>query len=177
MSFLDLVKSRRSIRKFADRDVPDEIIEKCVEAARYAPSSCHTQSWRFIAVRGALKKKIVEEVLGGIVVPNRWARTAPVIIVLAMDMDIVTHMLGAGIKGISYHLLDAGIAGEHFILQAQELGLGTCWIGWFNKKKLKKFLGLRAKWDIPAMIALGYPAEVPMEKERKSLDKLLIFME
>jgi len=177
MNFIDLAKSRRSIRKFKDQDVPDEFIERCVEAARFAPSSCHTQSWRFIAVRGALKKRIVEEVLGGFVVPNRWAETAPVLVVLAMDMDIVTHVLGAGVKGISYHLLDAGIAGEHFVLQAQELGLGTCWIGWFNKKRLKKLLDLPAKWDIPAMIALGYPAEVPAEKKRKSIDKLLSFME
>jgi len=116
-NFMDLVKSRRSIRRFKREEVPREMIEACVEAARYAPSSCHTQAWRFIILAGALKER-----------PNRWAATAPVMVVLAVDMNLVTHRIGAKVKGIDYHLLDVGIAGEHFVLQAAELGLGTCWI-------------------------------------------------
>ncbi len=174
-SFMDLVKSRRSIRRFKREEVPREMIEACVEAARYAPSSCHTQAWRFIILAGALKERVVSEVLGGIVVPNRWAATAPVMVVLAVDMNLVTHRIGAKVKGIDYHLLDVGIAGEHFVLQAAELGLGTCWIGWFDKKKLKKLVGIPRHWDVPAMIALGYPDEVPKEKHRKKLGELMEF--
>lgn len=176
-NFINLVKSRRSIRRFRNEEVPNELLKRCVEAARYAPSSCHTQSWRFVVLRGELKDRVVSEVLGGMIVPNRWAKTAPVIVVLAVDMDLVTHFIGARVKGIDYHLLDAGIAGEHFVLQAAELGLGTCWIGWFDKKKLKKIAGIPRKWDVAAMIAIGYPDEVPKEKHRKALNEILIFKE
>ena len=175
MQFLELVKKRRSVRSYKGDHVPRKHIEKCVDAARYAPTSCNTQAWRFIAVEGNLKDRIASEVLGGIVVPNRWAKTAPLIVVIAVDMNLVTHRIGAALKGIEYHLLDAAIAGEHFILQATELGLGTCWIGWFNKGKLKKLLGLPRGWDIPAMIVVGYPDEEPGDKYRKSIDEVLEF--
>lgn len=76
------------------------------------------------------------------------------------------------IKDIDYHLVDAGIAGEHFVLQATERGLGTCWIGWFDKKAVKNILSLPVFWDVPSMIALGYPADDPSEKKRKSISEI-----
>ena len=175
MQFIELVKMRRSVRRYKDTPVPRQLIEKCVDAARYAPTSCNTQAWRFIATEGPLKDRIASEVLGGIVVPNKWAKTAPVIVVIAVDLDLVTHRIGAKLKGIDYHLIDAGIAGEHFILQATELGLGTCWIGWFDKGKVKKLLRIPRRWDVPAMIVLGYPDDKPVEKYRKGLDEVLDF--
>jgi nitroreductase len=175
--FIDLVRTRRSIRRFKPDRVPRNLITMCVEAARYAPTACNTQCWRFIVVRGDLKSRIVNESLGGIVVPNKWAIDAPVIVVIAMDPSFVTHRLGAKVKDIDYLMMDAGIAGEHFILQAAELGLGTCWIGWFNKKVLKRLLSLPAGWDIPAMIAVGFPDEQPDMKPRKPVSEVLDFRE
>ncbi len=173
--FIDLVKKRRSIRKYLSDPVPRELIERCIEAATYAPTACNTQSWRFIIVEGDLKRELVERSLGGFIVPNRFASEAPAVVVIATDMSLVTHRIGGKLKGIEYHLIDAGIAGEHFVLQATELGLGTCWIGWFDKKAVKRLLGLPVGWDVPAMLTVGYPAGDTAEKERKSVDEVVEF--
>lgn len=174
-SFLDLVRSRRSVRRFRGDPVPGELIDRCIEAARYAPSACHKQVWRFIVTEGAFKERIVAECLGDPPVPNRWAVEAPVLVVLATAKDMITHRLGASMRGIRYDLVDAGIAGEHFVLQAAELGLGTCWIGWFRKRRLRRILGLPAGWDIPALIAVGYPRGEEMPRERKALEEIREF--
>lgn len=170
--FIDLVKKRRSVRGYRSDDVPREIIEKCLEAVRYAPTACNTQNWKFIVVEGKLKDKLASESLGGVVVPNRFASEAPVIVVIASDLNFITHRIGGMLKGIDYHLIDAGIAGEHFVLQAAELGLGTCWIGWFDQKAVKRVLSFPAGWAVCSMLTLGYPSEPPGEKERKTLREI-----
>ncbi len=175
--FIDIVKQRRSIRRYRPDPVPRELIEKCLDAASYAPTACDTQSWRFIVTEGTLKERIAKECLGELPVPNRWAVEAPVIIVMASASDLVTHRIGARIKGTNYELIDAGIAGEHLVLQAAELGLGTCWLGWFKKKKIRKLLGLPSGWLITALITMGYPAGEVSGKKRKSLDDIREYRE
>jgi nitroreductase len=174
-SFMDLVQKRRSIRDYRPDPVPREMIESCVEAARLAPSASNTQGWRFFVVEGEMKNRLVKEAMGGVVVPNRFAAGAPVIVALAMKLNVVTHRLGAGIKRIDYHLIDAGIAGEHFVLRAAELGLGTCWIGWFDKKKAKRILDIPSTWDVPALITVGFPAGEPKPKERLLASEICTF--
>ncbi len=175
--FIDIVKQRRSVRRYRPDPVPRELIEKCLDAASYAPTACDTQSWRFIVTEGALKERIARECLGEPPVPNRWAVEAPVIIVMASASDLVTHRIGARIKGTSYELIDAGIAGEHLVLQAAEMGLGTCWLGWFKKKKIRKLLGLPAGWEITALITMGYPSGEVSGKKRKALDDIREYRE
>lgn len=170
--FIDIVRKRRSIRRYRSDPVPRELIEKCLEAARYAPTACDKQSWRFIVTEGALKDRIAKECLGEPPVPNKWAADAPVIVVMASEKDFVTHRIAAGIKGTRYDLIDAGIAGDHFVLQAAELGLGTCWLGWFKKRKVKKLLDLPAGWEITALITLGYQAGEMSGKKMKPLDEI-----
>ncbi|NIM65363.1 MAG: NAD(P)H nitroreductase [Candidatus Latescibacteria bacterium] len=174
-NFLDLVKKRHSIRKYKPDPVPREMIEKCLEAARHAPTACNKQSWKFHIVEGELKNRLVEVSLGGVFVPNKWASTVPVIAVIAMNLDLIIHRVGGKVSGVDYHMVDAGIAGEHFVLQATELGLGTCWIGWFNKKAVKKLLDIPAGWDVPAMIGLGFPDEEPIDKNRRHISEISDF--
>lgn len=175
MKFIDIVRKRRSVRKYRREEVPRELIEECLEAVRHAPTACNTQSWRFIIVEGGLKERLVREALGGLVVPNRFAAEAPVIVVIAADLDFIAHRVGGTIKGIEYHLIDAGIAGEHFVLQATELGLGTCWIGWFDQKAVKRALSLPSGWSVCAMLTLGYPSEPPVEKRKKPVEEISEF--
>jgi nitroreductase len=152
------------------------MIDSCIEAARFAPTACNTQSWRFFVVEGRLKNRLATEALGGIIVPNRWVATAPVVVVIAIDPDLITHRIGGGIKGIDYQLLDAGIAGEHFALRAAEIGLGTCWIGWFNVGKVKKILGLPGGLNVAAMLTLGYPDEDPPHKRRREIEDITTYL-
>ena len=173
--FMNLVKKRRSIRRYKPDPVPQEMIESCMEAVRCAPSASNTQGWRFFIVEGELKERLVKGAMGGVVVPNKWALAAPVVVALAMKRSVVTHRIGARIKDIEYHLVDAGIAGEHFILRATVLGLGTCWIGWFNKKTVRALLDIPFDWDIPALITVGFPAEEPKPKDRRPVSEICIF--
>lgn len=172
--FIDLVKSRRSIRRYRPDPVPREAIVACIEAARHAPTASDTQGWRFFVLEGRRKDELVSKALGGIV-PNRFAATAPAIVVIAMKLSLVTGRLGARVKKIDYHMIDAGIAGEHIALQAAELGLGTCWIGWFDKKAARAVAGIPATWDVPALLTLGYPDEAPPDKPRRSVDEICSF--
>jgi nitroreductase len=146
-SFLDLVRKRRSIRTYKPDPIPDEHIDKIIEAGRLAPSWANKQCWRFILVADPEKKKAME--------PDRdWITTAPVILVLAADPA------SSGVKADQqYYLLDVGICMEHMILQAAELGLGTCWIGWFDEQTVRRALNVPSSLRVVAFTPIGYPAE------------------
>jgi nitroreductase len=175
---LQAILDRRSVRKFDNRGVEREKVLACIEAARLAPSAENIQPWRFIVlVDPKAKDKFAEAAFSGIYRPTRWALNAPVLVVLSAELDVVAHKLGRWVQGTQYHLIDAGIAGEHFVLQAQSLGLGTCWIGWFNAKKARKALNLPRKVKVCEILALGYPAAdyVPRRLKRKSLSEIVFF--
>jgi nitroreductase len=160
MSFIQLVQARRSVRKFLDKPVDRELILQCVEAARLAPSAENVQPWRFLILDDAqVKRKFCEENFVGLYRVSQWAERAPVLVVLLAERDILANRIGKQITGIHYYLIDMGISGEHFVLQAAELGLATCWIGWFSPDKARKSLNLPGKYQAVALLALGYPAE------------------
>lgn len=167
---MDIIKKRRSVRAYLDKPVEDEKIREIIEAARLAPSSHNSQCWRFVVTKGDVKEQIVKKALGGIIIPNKWAKSAPVIIVACAEMSLITHKIGAGIKGIEYHLLDIGIAAEHLVLRATELGLGTCWIGWFNEKAVREILNIPRSIRIVALVTLGYPKGDLEEQKKERLE-------
>jgi nitroreductase len=159
-SFLQLVKGRRSVRRFADKPVPREIIEQCIEAARLAPSAENVQPWRFLVLDDPEKKQaFCEQNFTGLYRVTRWAEKAPVIVVMMGKLDVLANRIGKQITGLNYYLIDLGIAGEHFVLQAQELGVGTCWIGWFSPRKVRKSLKLARGFKPVALFAMGYAAD------------------
>lgn len=170
---MSLVKKRTSCRKYLDKDVPDKLINNCVEAARLAPSACNKQPWRFIVVKD---KKIRSEICAkGLLpgIPMPWLKTAPVIVALCADVSVFTHKICPWISGVKYHLIDLGIAGEHFVLAAEEQELATCWIGWFNQKQIRKILNIPKNIEVASLISLGFPAETPAPQSRLSLDDIL----
>ena len=175
-SLTEIIQKRRSVRRFKDTPVDKETIISMVEAAQPAPSACNAQPWRFVAVTNtSLIKEIVTKGLGG-VVPNKWAASAPVMIIGCAKLNLLTHHIGASVKGIHYHQIDLGIAMEHMVLRATEMGLGTCWIGWFKEKNIKKLLHIPKDWKIISLLALGYPEEEGnFPTPRLKLDEILFF--
>lgn len=170
---MNLIVKRRSIRSYSDKPVEEEKITAILEAARLAPSACNSQCWRFIVVQDEEKRRaITKKGMGGIV-PNRWARKAPVIIVACADLTLFTHKIGGGLKGIEYHMLDLGCAVEHLVLRATELDLGTCWIGWFKEKAIREILHIPEKVRIVSLISLGYALkENNRKKKRRALKEI-----
>jgi nitroreductase len=178
MGFLmEIITKRYSVRGYQDKPVEREKIHQICEAARLAPSTSNVQPWRFVVVEEPrLRETLVEKGMG-IAVPNRWAKEAPVIIVICAHLDVLIHRLGAGVADLQYYLLDIGIAGEHMVLMATDLGLGTCWIGWFRAKAIKNILNIPRGWKVAALLTLGYPKEddSPKPRSRLSLEEILFF--
>lgn len=173
MRFLELVMKRQSARSYLQRSVPREIIDRCMEAARWAPSACNSQPWFFIVVDDEkVKDTLAEKAFSGIYGINAFVREAPVIIVVVTERSAYAARLGSYFRGTRYNLIDIGIACEHLVLQAAEEGLGTCWLGWFNERAVKRVLGLARSAKVDILISMGYPKEkAPAEKRRKTLDE------
>lgn len=174
MKFNELIKKRKSTRGYIPDPVDRELIDRCLDAARLAPSACNSQPWSFIVVDDEeTKNEIAKKSLSGIYRSNKFVKEAPVIIVAITENSTYTARMGGMFRGIQYNLVDIGVACDHLTLQAEDLGLGTCWLGWFNENAVKKILGLPKRTKVDIMISLGYPGEEAEKKKiRKSLDEI-----
>ena len=173
MTFLELVTRRSSVRRYRGDAVPREAIERCIEAARLAPSACNSQPWRFVVVHdGTLRRRLAEAAFRGAYAMNRFAADAPVLVAVVTERSRYAARLGGWLRGVQYSLIDIGIAGEHFVLQAAEEGLGTCWLGWFNEKGVKRVLDLPRRAGVDILISVGYAAtdESPPKKRKRVED-------
>jgi len=122
-----------------------------------------------------IKNKFADTVFTGLYSNMTFVKTAPVIVAVVSDKGNFQTMVGNFLKNAAFYLIDIGIATEHFVLQAQELGLGTCWIGWFNDKKAHKALNLPKGKKVDILIALGYPDQEPSPRPRKKLEEMSSF--
>jgi len=150
----------------------------CLEAARLAPSACNSQPWKFMVVDDeGLKKRLCKAAFGGIYSINSFCRTAPVIVAVVSERSRFLARIGGLFRGTKYYLIDIGIAVEHFVLEAEELGLGTCWIGWFDEEAVKAILNVPKTKKVDILIALGYYEQgkaVPGHM-REPMDKIASF--
>lgn len=157
MSFYELVKQRYSCRKFLPLPVEEEKILQCIESARLAPSACNAQPWKFVIVNDvSLKERLVEAATQGVYRISKFIATAPVIIVVVADIPNFLSKVGSLLRDTKFYLIDIGIVCEHLVLQATELGLASCYVGWFSEKGVKKVLSIPKKYRVPLIICLGY---------------------
>jgi nitroreductase len=160
MELMDVIRDRRSIRRYKTTPVSNDDIEYVLEAARLAPSWSNRQCWRYIVVTDeGLRKKITK---------RDWAAEAPVVIVGCADPTKAGNKAGK-----PYYMLDMGISMEHLILAAHDRGLGTCWLGGqFDEEVVREALGVPESHRVVALTPLGYPDEAPQAKSRKSFNDL-----
>ncbi len=162
MEFMEIVRQRRSIRSYRPDPVPPEQIETILEAARLAPSWANGQCTSFLVVTDPEVKHALAQA------GNEWIEAAPVIIVAC------AHPKQSATKEDQpYYLLDVGIALEHLVLAATELGLGTCWVGWFDEAQARRALDVPEEVRVVASTPLGYPAEHPEPRPRKNLAEMV----
>lgn len=177
MSFIDLANKRYSVRNYKNTTVAREKINRCLEATRLAPSACNSQPWKFIIVDDhELINELAKAAFEGILNLNRFALKAPVLILIVSERQKASAKFGSIIKRKNFTLIDTGIAAEHFCLQATEEGLGTCMLGWFNEKKVKKMLSIPRRRRVELIISAGFSADdnIP-HKKRKSIDEILSY--
>jgi nitroreductase len=175
MTLDEIISARHSVRAFdPDRPVTQEQVSAMCEAARLAPSACNSQVWRFIAVTDPEQRRRICARGMGPILRNKFMRAAPLIIVGCAELDIIANKIGTKFTGIEYYQLDMGIAMEHIVLKATELGLGTCWVGWINEDNLREILGIPGHVRVMALLAVGYSTEtVSPKRTRKPLRKIV----
>ena len=168
VSFAELAKMRQSDRKYKNQPVEKVKLIQCLETARISPSANNSQPWKFIVVDDFEKKEQIAECSIGLGM-NKFTHQCPVLVAVVLEQQNFMSTIGSMIKNKNYSLFDIGIAVNQFCLQAADLGLGTCIIGWFDEKKIKKILGVRNR-RIPLLISVGYPDAPTRDKVRKPLD-------
>ncbi|MDD2852368.1 MAG: nitroreductase family protein [Desulfuromonadaceae bacterium] len=170
MDIFQVFRDRRSIRKYKDIPVEREKIEQVLDAARLAPSWKNLQCWRFLVLTEAGKRAKVRDAFPEDNPGTKAIATAPVVIVVCgnpAESDVE--------NGIDYFVADVAIAFEHLCLAAHALGLGTCWMGWYDEVRIKQALGIPDYIRIVGITPLGYPDQEPKPRPRKSLSEIAYF--
>jgi len=173
----ETIKERFSVRSYLDKQIEEEKLNLILEAARLAPSASNSQPWHFYVVKDQAKRKALSQKmpLGLHVVMNNFIAEAPVVIVASAGPISVLQKIASFIINKKWYFLDLGIALEHMVLTAWELGIGSCWIGWFDEKKIKKVLQIPNDQEVVALLTLGYPNEErpPFPKHRKLREEIV----
>lgn len=157
---LKIFSTRQSVRMYdASKPVDKEIILNCIEAARIAPSACNAQPWKFIVVDDPeLKTKLADLTSSKLLNMNHFTKQAPVHVVVVREKANFSSSVGQVLKDKEYPLIDIGIAAIQFCLQATVNGLGTCILGWFNEKGVRKLLEIPRNKRVELIITVGYAA-------------------
>jgi nitroreductase len=165
---LEIIVARQSDRKYNSRPVEKKKLDRIIEAARMSPSANNAQPWKFIVVTDPdLIKKIGDAASGGLPGMNSFVARAPVHIIIVREKSDLPTRAASVVKRRDYSLIDIGIASENICLQAKAEGLGSCMIGWFDEKALKKCLGIPLSKRVELIITLGYSLSSQREKRRK----------
>ncbi len=170
MNFLEIAQTRQSCRKYhPDRPVEPEKLEAILEAVRLAPSACNGQPYHLTVCRGETATAVAKATMG--MGMNQFAADAPVVIVLSEMPYTKTAALGAKVKGNDYRSIDIGIAAAYLTAEAAAQGLGTCILGWLDDTKIRDICGL--SHPVRLVVTVGYPADTPRAKKRKTREELV----
>ena len=165
MNIIDIIKSRRSVRKFSSEPVPDELIETVLEAGRWAPSGLNNQPWRFAVIKDASLRQAISELTHY----PKIVLAAQVLIAVFLDAEKSYHR--------EKDIQATGACLQNMLLEAHSLGLGAVWLGEIirSNDQIKAILGLAGELDLMAVVALGHPDEKPKIVKRKPLADLIVF--
>jgi len=151
MTVLEAIRTRRSVRSYSSRPIPEEVMQRLRDAMRFAPSACNLQPWRFVIVTDPR----LRQSLGRAANDQMWIADAPVIVVACGFPRVAYGRMGGRHSSLD---IDVAIALDHLTLAAVAEGLGTCWIGAFSEEQVKSILGIPADVRVVALTPLGYPA-------------------
>jgi len=164
MDVFEAVSKRRSIRKYKDTEVEDEKLQDILEVARIAPSAANRQEWKFIVVKDKESREKLVEAANG----QQFVAEAPITIVACSTES--ERVMPCGQHA---YTVDLSIAVSFMILEATELGLGTCWLGAYDEEKVRNILQIPERIRVPAMFTLGYADESPHQRPRKHLGEII----
>jgi len=166
MEIFEAIKTRRSVRSYKSDPVPEEKLNKVLEAGRLAPSARNGQNWKFIVVRDEKKRKELAQAAHN----RAFVGKAPIVIaaVSLEPEDIMSCQ-------VPTYAVDLAIAVDHMTLQAVAEGLGTCWIGAFSQEDVKRVLNIPENYKVAILLVLGFPSDKPGPKTRKDLKEIISY--
>jgi nitroreductase len=172
MDVKDAIEARRSIRKYKDKPVPDDLVTEMIDAARLAPSGNNTQPSRYLIIKD---ESVKQKLRDNDIILDKWVYTAPIIIVCCTDPQAFTK----SVKGWDDYneiraIRDLAIASSYLVLRATELGLGTCYCGWIKKDKIKDVLDIPRHMIVPYIITVGYADESPGPRPRNGIEEIML---
>ncbi len=173
---MESIEKRRSIRKYKDTPVDNDLIVKLIRSASLAPSGSNTQPWHFIIVDNADLKEQIAKVSHN----QNWMLDAPVFIVCAADIKARTknaEKIFLDENSSSFELKqiirDTAISIQHLVLEAVDNGLGTCWVAWYKQDELRPILGIPEDKFVVGIVTVGYADEAPKQRPRKNIEVLI----
>ena len=172
---LEIIKKRYSCRHYRSDQVDDPRLDAMKEAVRWAPSACNRQpyTFHFVADENTIKE-IAQSVPLGPASVNEWIKSAPLIVAAVGQPELLWHKMTQVID-TDYHRTDAIIAMDHISLVATELGLGSCWVGWFHRKKVGQILKIKSGEEVVILMTVGFPESQPTSrKPRKEIGELVV---
>ncbi|MHA1464325.1 MAG: nitroreductase family protein [Candidatus Heimdallarchaeaceae archaeon] len=159
----EIIKTRRSIRSFSDREISDSTLQKILEAGWLAPSAGNRQPVEFIIIKNPSTKQKISS--------QKFVKESAVVIVIIVNLERTTSQYGdRGERMYIYH--DSGAAVQNILLMCKALGLGSCWIGAFNDERVSRLLELPEHVIPMAIIPIGYPDENPEPPRKVPLEKV-----
>jgi nitroreductase len=166
MEVSEVIVKRVSIRDYQASAVPEDKLNRVLEAARMAPTGANKQEMKFIVVKDKeARRRLAEAAVG-----QKHVAEAPVVIAA-----VATHPEQMMICNVPAYPVDVSIAVDHMTLAAADLGLGTCWIGAFRQEMVKEILGIPNKCMVVALLPLGYPSAGGRPKTRKPIEELVCY--
>lgn len=168
------IEMRRSIRKYIDKEVEDEKIVEILESARLAPSGNNTQPWNYIVVKSEEMRQKVMEASNN----QKWMMAAPVFIVSVADVrcrikDDISIDDNSPQDEVKRIIRDTAISTGYILLQANNLGLGSCWVADFTQEEIRPVLNIPSDKYVVGVITVGYPNEDPKSRPRKNLNDIV----
>lgn len=170
MEVFDAIRTRRSIRKFKDKEVSWDNIVTIMQAGKYAPSAGNLQNWKFIVVKNDAKRQAISKAC----LQQEWMEVAPVFIVVVAEPEKMERYYGT--RGARlYTIQGCAAAIENMLLTAHSLGLGSCWIGAFDEDEIWRILNLPEEKSVQAIIPIGYADETPESPPKYRIEHMMFF--
>lgn len=171
-AFMEVIKGRRSIRKFEDRDITEEQLGRILEAVRWSPSWANTQCWEIVVVRDPEVKAKLHETVPKTNPAGKGFTSAPAILVLCAKLNSSGYYKGeVTTKFGDWFLFDLGIASQSICLSAYAQGLGTVIVGLFDHDAAKAVLNVPEGYELAAMIPVGVPAQESKAPKRREVEE------
>ena len=172
--FMEIIKGRRSIRRYQDQEIPEEDLNQVLEAIRWSPSWANTQCWEVIVIKDSVIKQKLQEILSTGNPAAKAIGEAPVVITLCGKLERAGYKKGQSTtKFGDWFMFDLGIATQNLCLAAHNLNLGTVIVGLFDHDKAKNILKVPEGYEVVALVPLGYPAKEVSAPPRKEIGEFV----